>query len=246
MFLQVVTAAGAASSAAARPGIVFLHGLASDRKGNKATALAEYCAARGLGFMRFDMYGHGESSGRFEDSGPGRWCADAVQILDALTSGPQILVGSSMGGWIMLLAALARPDRVAALVGLAAAPDFTEDLMWREMTDTQRAELNAHGVIDVPGDYGNPPLRISRHLIDDGRAHRLLEAPIDLCSPVRLLHGQQDTSVPWQRALQIADRLTGSDVQVTLIKDGDHRLSRPQDLALLYSTLDQTLADVSR
>jgi pimeloyl-ACP methyl ester carboxylesterase len=234
----------AATARPGTPGVIFLHGLASDRKGNKAAALADYCAERGYGFLRFDMYGHGDSTGRFEDAGPSRWCADAVAILDAVTSGPQVLVGSSMGGWIMLLVALARPARVAALIGLAPAPDFTEDLMWREMTDTQRAELGAKGVIEVPGDYGNPPLRISRHLIDDGRAHCLLGAPIDLRCPVRLLHGQQDTSVPWQRSLQIAERLTGTYVKVTLIKDGDHRLSRPQDLDLLGRTLDQTLADL--
>ena len=223
------------------PGVIFLHGLASDRNGNKAQALLAHCAARGYGFLRFDMYGHGQSTGRFEDAGPSRWRDDALLVLDRLTKGPQVLVGSSMGGWVMLLAALARPSRMAALVGIAPAPDFTEDLMWRELSEPQRAAILKDGHVDVPGDYGNPPLRIGRHLIDDGRANMLLGKPIALSCPVRLIHGQNDTSVPWQHSLKIAERVTGGDVRVTFLKDGDHRLSRPHDLAAICALVDEAV-----
>ena len=224
------------------PGVVFLHGLASDRSGTKAEALADHCRSKGYGFVRFDMYGHGRSSGRFEDGGPSRWRDDTVSVLDRLTAGPQILVGSSMGGWVMLLAALARPARVAALVGIAPAPDFTEDLMWAQFTPSQRKAIASPGFIDLPSEYEQPPMRIGRHLVEDGRANGLLAAPIALTCPVRLLHGQQDTSVPWQRSLTLAERLTSQDVRTILVKDGDHRLSRPQDLRLLCDTLDDLMA----
>jgi pimeloyl-ACP methyl ester carboxylesterase len=225
-----------------RPGVIFLHGLASDRRGTKAEALAAHCALRGLGFVRFDMSGHGESSGRFEDTGPSRWRDDALAVLDRLTAGPQVLVGSSMGGWIMLLAALARPQRIAALIGIAAAPDFTEDLMWHALSEDQRRIVAAGGAVDVPGEYGNPPLRIGGHLVADGRACRVLGGPIPIACPVHLLHGQRDTSVPWQRSLALTERIVAEDVRITFIKDGDHRLSRPQDLALLCDTLDRVVA----
>lgn len=224
------------------PGVIFLHGLASDRAGNKAQALMAHCAARGYGFLRFDMYGHGHSTGRFEDSGPSRWRDDALQVLDRLTEGPQVLVGSSMGGWVMLLAAVARPERMAALVGIAPAPDFTEDLMWRELSEPQRAAIVRNGYVDVPGESGNPPLRIGRHLIEDGRAHMLLGKPIPVNCPVRLIHGQGDASVPWQHSLKIAERVTGGDVRITFIKDGDHRLSRPEDLAAICALVDEVVA----
>jgi pimeloyl-ACP methyl ester carboxylesterase len=227
-----------------KPGVVFLHGLASDRTGTKAQALGDFCAHRGYGFLRFDMYGHGQSTGRFEDAGPSRWRDDTVMVLDRLTTGPQIIVGSSMGGWIMLLVALARPARVAGLIGIAAAPDFTEDLMWDVMDTRQRAQLQADGVIEMPSDDGETPMRLSRHLIEDGRANLLLRADIDITCPVALLHGQQDHSVPWQTALRLAERLTSVDVATTLIKDGEHRLSRPQDLDLLYGTIDHMMARI--
>ena len=215
---------------------MFLPGFRSDMTGDKATALAAFCAERGQAMLRFDYSGHGASGGRFEDGTIGRWTDDALAVIDRLTEGPLILVGSSMGGWIALLAALARPDRVAALIGIAAAPDFTEALMWQAMTVEQRATLMRDGVMHRPSQYGEP-YPITRALIEDGRTQLLLNAPIALDCPVRLLHGQDDPDVPWELALRIAERVTGPDVQVILVKDGDHRLSRPQDLALLRRTL---------
>ena len=218
------------------PTVVFLPGFRSDMTGDKATALAAFCAERGQAMLRFDYSGHGVSGGRFEDGTIGRWTDDALAVIDRLTEGPLVLVGSSMGGWIALLAALARPDRVAALIGIAAAPDFTETLMWQAMSFEQRATLMRDGVLPRPSEYGEP-YPITRALIEDGRNRLLLHASIALDCPVRLLHGQDDPDVPWEMALRIAEQLTSQDVQVILVKDGDHRLSRPQDLALLRRTL---------
>jgi pimeloyl-ACP methyl ester carboxylesterase len=218
------------------PTVVFLPGFRSDMTGDKTTALAAFCAERGQAMLRFDYSGHGISGGRFEDGTIGRWTDDALAVIDRLTDGPLVLVGSSMGGWIALLAALARPDRVAALIGIAAAPDFTETLMWQAMTIEQRATLMRDGVLARPSQYGEP-YPITRALIEDGRTRLLLNAPIALDCPVRLLHGQDDPDVPWEMALRVAERLTSRDVQVILVKDGGHRLSRPQDLALLCRTL---------
>jgi pimeloyl-ACP methyl ester carboxylesterase len=222
------------------PTVVFLSGFRSDMTGDKATALAAFCAARGTAMLRFDYSGHGSSGGRFEDGTIGRWTDDALAMLDRQTEGPLILVGSSMGGWIALLAALARPDRIAALIGIAAAPDFTEALMWEAMTFAERATLMRDGVVHAPSQYGEP-YPITRALIEDGRTRLLLNDPIAIECPVRLLHGQQDPDVPWEMALRIAEQLNSVDVQVTLVKDGDHRLSRPQDLALLRRTLASLL-----
>ena len=218
------------------PTVVFLPGFASDMSGGKATALAGACRQAGRALLRFDYSGHGASGGAFADGSIGRWRDDALTVIDRLTEGPLVLVGSSMGGWIALLAALARPGRVAALVGIAAAPDFTETLMWQAMAPPEQAALLRDGYLDVPSQYG-PPTRITRMLIEDGRRHLLLGAPIPLTCPVRLLQGQRDPDVPWETALRLAERIAGDDVRVTLIKDGDHRLSRPEDLALLCRTV---------
>jgi len=220
------------------PGIVFLGGFMSDMTGTKATFLDRYAAARGRAFLRFDAFGHGVSSGDFNDATVGRWRADAVAVLDALTEGPQILVGSSLGGWIALLAALDRPARVAALVGIAAAPDATEALMWRTFSPEIRATIMRDGYVDVPSRYGDAPYRFTRTLIEDGRRHLVLDTPLPIACPVRLLQGMQDPDVPWRTALDLAAHLPGGDVEVTLVKDGDHRLSRPRDLDLLARTLD--------
>jgi pimeloyl-ACP methyl ester carboxylesterase len=220
----------------AQPGVVFLPGFRSDLRGTKAMALREHCAASGRALLRFDYAGHGDSAGRFEDGTIGQWAADATAVFDALTEGPQVLVGSSMGGWIALLLARARPDRVAAIIGIAPAPDFTEKLMWPALTETQRATLMRDGVLHLASPYGEPT-PITRALIEDGPRHNLLDAPIPLRCPVRLLHGMRDPDVPWQHALRLADALEGDDVHLHLIKDGDHRLSRPADLRLLTETL---------
>lgn len=222
------------------PTVVFFPGYRSDMAGEKARALAAFCAERGQAMLLFDYSGHGASDGRFEDGTIGTWTEDALAVIDRVSQGTLVLVGSSMGGWIALLAALARPDRVAGLIGIAAAPDFTEVLMWQAMSFEQRATLMQHGVIHVPSQYG-APTPITRGLIEDGRNHLLLSTPIGLRCPVRLLHGQADPDVPWHMALRIAEQLDSADVQVTLVKDGDHRLSRPQDLALLRRTVASLL-----
>ncbi|MGA9868938.1 MAG: alpha/beta hydrolase [Acetobacteraceae bacterium] len=227
--------------AGSAPTIVFLPGFRSDMTGDKATHLARLCAARGQALLRLDYSGHGASGGRFEDGSIGRWTEDALVLIDRLTSGKLVPVGSSMGGWIALLAALARPARIAGLIGIAAAPDFTERLMWQAMTPRQRGTLLRDGVLHVPSEYGDP-YPITSRLIEDGRAHLLLDGPIALDCPVRLLHGQRDPDVPWETALRIAERIGSADARVILVKDGDHRLSRPADLALLGETLASLLA----
>ena len=224
------------------PGIVFLGGFRSDMSGTKALFLEDYCRRRGRAYVRFDYFGHGQSSGDFARGTIGRWREDAIAVLDSLTEGPQILVGSSMGGWIMLLAALARPERVAALVGIAAAPDFTAELLPNRLTAEQRREIEEKGAVTLPSDYDPAGYLYTRALIEDGNKHLLLGAPIPLDVPVRLLHGLADTSVPWQLSLRLAERLTSQNVEVTLVKDGDHRLSTEPDLARLARILDELLA----
>jgi len=222
------------------PTVVFLPGFRSDMNGDKASALAAFCAARAQACLRFDYSGHGASGGRFENGTIGQWLRDTLAVIDYLGDGPLILVGSSMGGWIALLAALARKERIAAFIGIAAAPDFTETLMWQAMMPAQRDTLLREGVLHVPSQYGEPT-PITRALIEDGRNHLLLNHPIAIDCPVRLLHGQRDPDVPWETALRIAERVTSQDVQLILVKDGDHRLSRPQDVALLRHTLARLL-----
>jgi pimeloyl-ACP methyl ester carboxylesterase len=222
------------------PTVVFLPGYRSDMAGEKATTLAAFCAARGQAMLRFDYSGHGASDGAFEDGTIGAWAADALAAIDALTEGKLVLVGSSMGGWIALLTALARPARIAGLVGIAAAPDFTETLMWAAMAPAERATLLRDGVLRVPSQYGEP-YAITRALIEDGRNRLVLNWPIAIDCPIRLLHGQRDPDVPWETALRIAERVTSEDVRITLVKDGDHRLSRAQDLALLQQVLGALL-----
>jgi pimeloyl-ACP methyl ester carboxylesterase len=220
------------------PGIIFLGGFRSDMGGTKTLFLEEYCRERGRAFVRFDYFGHGSSSGDFALGTIGRWRDDAVAVIDSLSEGPQILVGSSMGGWIMLLAALARPQRIAALVGIAAAPDFTQELLWPRLDEGQRREVAEKGGIVLPSEFDPDGYLYSRALIADGRHHLLLGHPVGLEVPVRLLHGLADRSVPWQLSLRLAERLAGSDVVLTLVKDAGHRLSGPADLARLAATLD--------
>jgi pimeloyl-ACP methyl ester carboxylesterase len=220
------------------PGVVFLGGFRSDMTGTKALFLEDYCRRRGQAFVRFDYFGHGASSGDFAQGTIGRWREDAIAVIDSLTEGPQILIGSSMGGWIMLLAALARPQRIAALVGIAGAPDFTEELLGPRLTPAQRAEIMERGAVILPSAFDPAGYLYTRALIEDGRRHLLLGAPIALDVPVRLLHGLADASVPWQLSLRLAERLTSRDVALSLVKDGDHRLSTEPDLARLAQTLD--------
>ncbi len=224
------------------PTVVFLPGFGSDMTGDKATALAALCRARGQAMLLFDYSGHGASAGAFTDGTVGRWTADALAAVDALTEGPLILVGSSMGGWIGLLLALARPDRVAGFVGVAAAPDFTEALMWETMLPHERTTLERDGVLHVPSAYGEPT-PVTRALIEDGRTHLVMAGPIPLRCPVRLLHGQADADVPWETAVRLAERIEAADVQVMLVKDGAHRMSRPGDVAALVAMVTPLLGE---
>jgi pimeloyl-ACP methyl ester carboxylesterase len=214
------------------PTTVFLPGFRSDMTGAKAVATESWCRDAGSACLRLDYSGHGASDGAFTDGTIGRWTADALTLIDALTDGPLLLVGSSMGGWIALLVALARPARVAGLIGVAAAPDFTQALMWDAMMPTERDTLRRDRVLLLPSQYGDPT-PITLGLIEDGRDHLLMAGPIGIACPVRLLHGQRDPDVPWETALRLAERIESPDIQVTLIKDGDHRLSREADLAVL-------------
>jgi pimeloyl-ACP methyl ester carboxylesterase len=226
------------------PSVVFLSGFASDMMGTKAVFLESHCKNRGQPFIRFDYFGHGASSGRFAEGTISHWRDDALAVIDRLTEGPLILVGSSMGGWLMLLAALQRPSRIAGLVGIAAAPDFTEELMWNRMTAPIKEQLLRTGEWHEPSRYG-PDLPITLKLIEDGRHHLLLGRSIALDCPVRLLQGMEDPDVPWRWAIRIAEQLGARDVAVTLIKDGDHRLSRPQDLTRLAATLDALSEEIA-
>ena len=223
------------------PGIVFMTGFMSDMTGTKALALEELCRDRGHAFLRFDYQGHGASSGNFADGTIGLWAEDALAAFDALTEGPQVIVGSSMGGWIMLLTALARPQRIAGLLGIAAAPDFTEDLLAQSLTEEQLQIIGSNGSITIPSEYGDP-YTITKALLDDGTNHLVMRTEIALDCPVRLLHGLEDSSVPWQRSLTLQERLRSDDVDVTLIKGGDHRLSRDQDLKKLQKTAASLLS----
>lgn len=219
------------------PGVLFLGGFNSDMTGTKATALESFCRGRGQGFVRFDYSGHGSSGGDFEAGSIGQWKNDALAVIDSLTEGEQILVGSSMGGWIMLLLALERPERVRALIGIAAAPDFTEDLIWANLADHDRARLMRDGRLERKSEYSSSPYIISRRLIEEARTHLLLRSTIAIDAPVRLLHGMQDRDVPYQTSLEVARRLRSADVEVSFIKDGDHRLSTGRDLDKLYHIL---------
>ena len=218
------------------PGVVFLGGFMSDMTGVKATSLEAVCRRTGRAFTRFDYFAHGASSGAFTDGTIGRWAEDATAVLDELTEGPQVLVGSSMGGWIMLLAALARPERVAGLFGIAAAPDFTEVLMWRGYEVSVRETLRTEGLYVEPSDYGDP-YPITYRLITEARNHLVLESPIALACPVRLVHGMRDAEVPWRHALALVEAIAGDDVRLTLLKDGEHRLSEPDQIAFLCAAV---------
>lgn len=223
------------------PGVVFMGGFRSDMSGSKALFLEERCRERGQQFLRFDYSGHGQSGGDFKEGSISRWLEDTLTLLDAVTSGPQVLVGSSMGGWIMLLAARARASRIAGLVGIAAAPDFTEDLMWNMATPEQKRELLARGILYEPSQYSDQPTPITLQLIEDGRKNLILRTPFPTTYPVRLLHGMNDPDVPWQRSVLLAETMSGPDIQVLYQPQSDHRFSSPEDLAILWETVETLL-----
>lgn len=228
-------------SPGARPGVIFLGGFTSDMTGVKATTLERWCRGRGQAFVRFDYSGHGASSGRFADGTIGRWAEEAIAVLDHLTEGPQILVGSSMGAWMILLAALARPERIAGLLGLACAADFTRYLLWDRLDDHLRERLRRERVISLPSSYGEPYI-IAMNLIEEAEKHWLLDRPeLPIHGPVRLIHGMGDLDVPWRISVEVAAKLASPDVRVLLVKDGEHTLSREKDLVLLTRTLGDLL-----
>ena len=215
--------------------------------GEKAISLESMCRNRSQGFLRFDYFGHGESSGNFDDGTIGRWADDAVFAIDHLTEGPLILVGTSIGGWLMLLTALKRPERIAGLIGIAAAPDFTEDLIEKELTAEQKAALKRNGIVKIPNCYDpDSPYRISQTFIDEGHHHLLLRDMIAINCPVRLIHGMKDEDVPYETSLKLAEKLRTQNVEVTLVKDGNHRLSEPPDIERLRHTTEALLSEIEK
>lgn len=225
------------------PGLVWMPGFKSDMVSTKASVLAPWAEARGAGFLRFDYSGHGQSGGRIEDCTIGDWLAESLAAFDALTQGPQILVGSSMGGWLALLLARKLMERgeaarLKAIVLIAPAWDMTEELMWKRFSPHALEALDRDGVFYLPSEYGEP-YALTRALIEEGRDHLLAGAGFDPGCPVRIIQGLRDPDVPWEHALKLVNLLGGEDVRLTLVKDAEHRLSREQDLALLLATIGE-------
>lgn len=229
----------------AGPAVVFLGGFRSDMTGTKAAFLDRWAAETGRAFLRFDYTGHGASSGRFEDGAIGDWVRDAEETIRAVTGGPLVLVGSSMGGWIALRLVERLAGRVAGLVGIAAAPDFTEDSMWAAMDGPTRQRLLDEGRVEVPSEY-EAPYPVTRRLIEDGRRNLVLRGPLRLPFPVRLLHGTADADVDPAVALRLLAHAEGPDIRLTLVKGADHRFSSDDALGLLGATLDEVLARIAR
>ncbi|MEQ1818365.1 MAG: alpha/beta hydrolase [Terricaulis sp.] len=230
----------------AGPTFVWLGGFKSDMAGTKAQTLADWAAKAGQGFVRFDYSGHGVSGGKFEDGSISRWLGDTLAVLDQLTSGPLVLVGSSMGGWLSLLAARARPGRVAALLLIAPAADFTERLMWPGFSPEQQARLMAEGRLELPSAYAPEPTVITREMIEDGRRNLVMDAPFPFEGMVRILAGGEDPDVPLDHVLALLPVLQSKDVTVHRIPDGDHRLSRPQDLRQLVAIASEMRLRLAR
>jgi len=218
------------------PGVIFCSGFMSDMQSTKALIIEKFCHALGCSYVRFDYRGCGQSSGKFVDGTIGSWVEDTLAVVDQVTEGPQIIIGSSMGGWIALLAALARKEKIMAFIGIAPAPDFTEDLVWEKLTDVHKAQLLTEGMVIEPSPYGESYI-ITKQLIEEARNHFLSDKLIPLNIPIRILQGMQDEEVPWQRTLKVVEKFESKDVRTTLIKDGNHRLVREQDLALLEQVL---------
>jgi pimeloyl-ACP methyl ester carboxylesterase len=227
----------------ASPGLFWLGGFKSDMKGTKAEALDLWARDRGRAMTRFDYSGHGESGGDFTDGTIGRWLEESLAVFDACCRGPQVIIGSSMGGWIALLLAQELARRVASqaslvsLVLVAPAVDFTEELMWKRFPPEAKREIETTGVWARPSQYSDQPYPITRGLIEEGRGHLLLHGMIETGCPVRILQGVQDPDVPWQHAVELTSRFARDDVVLTLVKDGDHRLSRPEDIERLIAAV---------
>jgi len=221
------------------PGVVFLGGFMSDMTGTKAVFLQDWAERHGRAFLRFDYSGHGQSSGTFEEGCIGDWFEDALAVIEARTEGPQVLIGSSMGGWIALQIARALPERVKGLVGIAPAPDFTEDSMWAGFSEAERTRLMTEGRIVIPSDYSPDGYPITRRLIDEGRQRLVLRAPLPLPFPVRILQGTADTDVPPAVALRLMEHAECDDLRLTLVKGADHRFSTPACLAMIAAAVDE-------
>ena len=221
------------------PEVLFLGGFHSDMTGTKATFLESICEKREQTYTRFDYFGHGSSSGSFAEGTIGQWLCDALAIIDEVTKGPLILVGSSMGGWLMTLAARARPERVHALIGIASAPDFTEELIWASLNESHRKDFIRQGMIQTPSQYEAQGFLITLQLIEEGREHLVLPKAIDIHCPVHLIHGEVDKDVPWRLSSRLAQRIKSPDVTLTLIKNGNHRLNSPLALGRLASILNE-------
>ena len=218
------------------PGIIFLSGYLSDMEGNKALALEECCKELGHSYTRFDYRGHGISDGTLVDGSISNWTKDALIILDNIAKGQQILVGSSMGGWIMMLVSLKRKERIAGLIGIASAPDFTEDLLPLQLGKDKIEEIYSRGKCRIARDDGSENI-ITKMLLEDGKTNLVLRDKIIIDCPVELLHGIDDDVVPWKTALIILNKISSTNVNITLIKNGDHRLSRPTDIQQLKQTV---------
>lgn len=223
------------------PTVVFLGGLKSDMEGTKAVHLEAWAQARGQKFLRFDYSGHGESSGTFEDGCIGDWHEDTIAAITALTEGPLIVVGSSMGGWQALLLAKAMPERIAGMVTVAAAPDFTEDSYWAGFTTEQKAQLEAEGQVALPSDYMEPYI-ITKRMIEDGRKRLVLRAPLVLPFSVRFLQGTEDTAVDSSVAYRLLDHAEGDDMQLLMVKGKDHRFSDLVCLKLIESKVEEVIS----
>ena len=226
------------------PGLVWLGGFRSDMRGGKAEAVWGWAREHGRACLRFDYSGHGESGGAFEEGSISRWASDAQFMLTRLTQGPQILIGSSMGGWIAGLVAKRAPERCAGMALIAPAPDFTTELMAPQFSNAQRIALDRDGRIALPSEYSDAPTVITKALIEDGARNRILDKRIPVSGPVRILHGMADRDVPWSHGLRMADALTSDDVVVTLVKGGDHRLSDDAGLARLIGLVTEVVEGV--
>ena len=222
---------------ATEPGVIFLCGHGSDMNGTKALTLQHLAETDGFGFTRFDYFGHGASDGDFREGTISRWTDDCLAILDEVTTGPQILVGSSLGGWVMLTAARARPPRISGLIGIAAAPDFTETLIWNELDDTQQQEMMKTGKIALPNPYADEDVIYPYPLITDGRNNLVMTAPLNLTIPVCLFHGMQDNEVPWQTAISLSETLASETVTLHFDKMAGHRFSSPEQLAAICQSV---------
>ncbi len=221
-----------------KPGLIFLSGFKSDMNGTKAQAIKKYAEKNDLDLILFEYSGHGNSSGKFIDGTIGLWLKNTLDVIDQLTDKPQILIGSSMGGWIMLLAALARPEKIIKLIGIAAAPDFTEELIWNQLSIEQKNLIQKNKQIDFSNEFCDDAYPISLELIEEARNHLLLDKEIPIDIPIHLIHGMEDKDVPYSTALRIAEKLTSTNVTIHLLKNAGHGVSKPEELEFIYKVIE--------